>query len=362
MLPILSITGSDGTGASGIQADIRTITALGGHALTALTSVTVQDSHGIASLCDLDVRLVVGQVSALMADFHPRAVKVGMVRQPELVRALRDEVVGCRHIVCAPGVLDSHGHRLMSDETIHELVRLLLPETEMLVVRCSEAEIITGLRITGEASMIEAARWLMGHGVRAVLLRGGHCSEGLLTALLLMADDAEHPRFFTSPNTEGWQLHGVGGTLSSAIATRLAMGDDIAEAVTQAHQYMRSRVVYSAKSASHGIRQVELYNRLMEEVAQWHRQQHDVAFYAERLHVTPRYLSEITTRVVGRSPKQLIADYLMHEIEQSLLTTSAPIQEVAETFGFVSQAALAKFFRAQRGCSPKEYRESACQD
>lgn len=354
---ILSITGSDGTGASGIQADIRTISAMGGHALTALTSVTVQDSHGIVSLCDLDAQLVIGQVAALMADFHPRAVKVGMVRQPELVQALRDEVVGCRHIVCAPGVLDSHGHRLMSDEVIREFVRVMLPETEMLVMRCNEAEIVTGQPITGEASMLEAARWLLGCGVRGVLLRGGHCSEGLLTALLLTADDAEQPRFFTSPNTEGWQLHGVGGTLSSAIATRLAMGDTIAEAVTQAHQYIRSRVVYSARSASHGIRQVELYNRLMEEVAQWHRQQHDVTFYAERLHLTPRYLTEITTRVAGRSTKQLIADYLMQEIEQALLTTQATMQEVAEMFGFTSQAALAKFFRGQKGCSMKEFRE-----
>lgn len=357
MIPILCITGSDGTGTSGAQADIRTITAMGGMALTALTSVTVQNSHGILSLHDLADDVVAGQVSSLFDDYHPMAIKIGMIRQASVIRSLRDTVVGCRHIVSAPGVLDSHGQRMMDDEAIDEFVRVFLPETEMLVTKCNEAQIITGINISNEASMIEAASWLLSRGPRAVLLRGGHCAEGLLTALLLQSDDIEHPRFFTSPNTEGWQLHGVGGTLSSAITARLAFGDDIPTAVSNAHQYMRSQVVYSAHSASHGVRQVELYNRLMELVAMHHKQSHEVSFYADRLHVTTRYLSEVTGRVAGRSTKQLIDDYLMHEIEQMLLTTSRNIQEIANDYGFVSQASLAKFFRSQRHCSPTEFRD-----
>lgn len=357
LLPILSITGSDGTGASGIQADIRTITAMGGNAVTAVTSVTVQNSLGIDAFHDLPSDVVVGQVASLMADFHPRAVKVGMVRQAGLIRAVRNQIVGCRHIVCAPGLIDWHGRRLMSNEAIAEYVRVLVPEAEMLVVKCSEAELITGMTVGGEASMLANAKALLALGAKAVLLRGGHCAAGLLTALLLMAGDEEHPQFFTSPNTEGWQMHGVGGTLSSAIATRLAQGDDIPTAVANAHRYMRSQVVYSAESASHGIRQVEHYNRLMELVAKHHKQSRDVTFYAEQLHVTSRYLSEVTSRVAGKSTKQLIADYVMHEVEQRLLTTGATIQEIADDFGFVTQAAFAKFFRSKRGCSPSEFRE-----
>lgn len=357
MLPILTITGSDGTGASGIQADIRAITALGGHALTALTSVTVQDSHGISSIHDLDGDVVLAQTRALMSDLHPRGVKVGMVRQSNVMRALRNLIVGCPHIVSAPGVIDSHGQRLMDDVAVSEFVRTFLPETEVLVTRCSEAEIITGQTVRDEASMLDAARWLLARGCKAVLLRGGHCSEGLLTALLMLEGRETEPRFFTSPNTEGWQLHGVGGTLSSAITTRLALGDDVEQAISRAHQYMRSQVVYSAESASYGVRQVELYNRLMQLVAQHYRTCRDVAFYAEQLHVTTRYLSEVTGRVAGRATKQLISDYVMHEIERRLSSTSLTIQEIAVEYGFGSQAALAKFFRKQRGCSPSEFRQ-----
>ncbi len=357
LLPILAVNGSDGTGASGIQADIRAIMAMGGYPLTALTTVTVQDSAGIVGFSDFEDALLLQQVDALMQDFSPKAVKVGLVRRAGVMRALRDRLVGCRHIVCAPGIVDAHGQSLMSDEAVQAYQRHLLPEAELLVLKCAGAERMTGLRIHDEATMLQAANQLLDMGPRAVFLRGGHCSEGLVTGLLLSSDDTGHPCFYTSPNTEGWQLHGVGGTLSSAIAARLAMGDAVVEAVSQAHQYLRSQVVYSAESVSHSYRQVELYNRLMEQVTQHYARQRDVAFYAAQLNVTPRYLSEVTARVAGKTPKQLIADYLMTEIEHRLQNRSLTIQEVARDVGFASQAAFAQFFRSQRGCSPSEFRE-----
>ena len=210
--------------------------------------------------------------------------------------------------------------------------------------------------IETQQQMHVAARRLIAQGPDAVLLRGGRGADGMVTGMLLLASDLEHPQFFSSPNTEGWQLHGVGGTLSSAIATRLAMGDDIPTALSNAHRFIRSRVVYSVASTSHSIRQVEIYNRLMELVAQHHRTSRDVAFYASRLNVTSRYLAEVTSRIVGKSPKQLIAEYVMAEVERSLTQTSLSVQEVAQQFGFTSQAAFAKFFHAQKGCSPTDFR------
>ena len=357
LLPILTINGSDGTGASGIQADMRAILAMGGYALTALTSVTVQAAAGIVAFSDFDDELMLRQVSTLMQDFGPKTVKVGMVRSPSVMHPLRDRLVGCRHLVCAPGIIDAHGQRLMDDDAIRAYMRHLLPEAELLVLKCAAAELMTGTTITDEASMLSAARRLLECGPRAVFLRGGHCAEGLVTGLLLDTGDDGRPHFYTSPNTEGWQLHGVGGTLSAAIAARLAQGDTVVAAVERAHQYLRSQVVYSAESVSHSFRQVELYNRLMELVTSHYATSHDVSFYADRLNVTPRYLAEVTGRVTGRTPKQLISDFLTTETEHRLQNRALTIQEVARQLGFASQAAFAQFFRSQRGCSPTEFRE-----
>ncbi|MDD4535330.1 MAG: bifunctional hydroxymethylpyrimidine kinase/phosphomethylpyrimidine kinase, partial [Prevotella sp.] len=115
LTPVLSITGSDNTGASGIQADIKTITAMGGDALTALTAVTVQDSRGISNILDLPTDMVVGQVKAIIDDRHPKAVKVGMVRQPETIHALHHEIVGIPFKVMVPGILTAHNRLLLSE-------------------------------------------------------------------------------------------------------------------------------------------------------------------------------------------------------------------------------------------------------
>ena len=103
-------------------------------------------------------------------------------------------------------------------------------------------------------------------------------------------------------------------------------------------------------------RQVELYNRLMALVAEHYREARDVAFYAERMNVTTKYLSQITRRIADKSPKQVIADYLMREVERELLSTSLTVQEVAYLYGFGTQALFCKFFKNQRGCSPTDYR------
>lgn len=118
MISVLSITGSDNTGAAGIQADIKTITALGGNALTAITTMTVQDSGGIRSLLDLPCDMVVGQVKAIVEDLHPRAAKVGMVRDAATIRALRREIIGCPRTVLVPGIVSSRGQRLLSDDAV----------------------------------------------------------------------------------------------------------------------------------------------------------------------------------------------------------------------------------------------------
>ena len=133
------------------------------------------------------------------------------------------------------------------------------------------------------------------------------------------------------------------------------MGDDVPTAVRNAHDFIHAQVVY-AKPDETGGRAIDIYNRFVSLVAESYRQAHDVKFYADRLCITTRYLSEVTSRVVGKSPKQIIADYLLSEAKTYLDTTRLSIQEVADRLGFSSQALFCKFFKAQEKISPSEHR------
>lgn len=352
-IPVLSITGSDSTGGTGIQADIRTISAMGARALTAVTSVTFRNSNGIQSFADLPCDVIVGQVRAVIAGSHPRAVKVGMVRDSETVCRLRDEIVGCQRIVLSPGILSSGGETLIPDSAAAAVRDVLLPEATLLMLRCNEAERLLGTTIVTDDDMLAAARRLTDMGAGAVLLRGGHTAEERLTALLYAA--GEH-RFFSSRNTEGWQKHGVTAAMSSAVATRLAFGDDVPTAVSRAHEYMHSQVVYSVTTQSQRQRPADIYNSLLSLIADRYSEAHDVQYYADRLAVSTRYLSRVTGSVVGRSPKQIIADYLMRQAEILLATSRLSVGEVAARLGFSSPATFTKFFVEHEGCPPQDFR------
>lgn len=330
-----------------------TISALGGSAVTAITSVTVQSSSGIHSVHTLPPEVVKGQVRAIIGDASPAAIKLGLVSDAVTMAALRNYIVGCRHVVCDPGILSSHGVRLMDDDALHALRHHIVPETTLLILRCSEAELLLGTTISTDDDMLRVARDLHDFGAQWVMLRGGQHAEGRLTALLY---GEGHEQFFSSYNIEGWQRHGIGGALSSAVATRLALGDDVPTAVRNAHDYIRTQVVFAVDAVNVRHRSAELYNRLLSLVAAHHRTAHDVAFYADRLAITTRYLSKVTRTVVDKVPKQVIDEYLMHEIETLLCTTALSIQEVAHHMGFASQVQLNKFVKRLRHCSPSGLR------
>ncbi len=351
---VLSITGSDDAGMAGIQADIRTISSLGGHALAAVTSVTVQNKHGERSIVDLPCDVIIGQVRAAMENHKPRAVKLGMIREPETIKTLRNEIIGCPNIILAPGILSSQGVPLINADAIEQWRRHLLPEATLLLLRCNEAELLLNRTISSDDDMLAAARGFVDMGAGTVLLRGGHQMPDRLTALLYCKDKCQ---FFVSQNIEGWQRHGVGAAMSSAIATRMALGDDIPTAVNNAHDYMHSQVVYSVSGESHNMRSLELYNEFMTLIAGHYRHAHDVSFYADRLSITPRYLSQITTLTVEKSPKRILSDYMIKEAEALLSNSMLTIGEVSSMLGFSSQAVFCKFFASNSGCSPQQYRK-----
>lgn len=353
---ILSVTGSDSTGGAGIQSDIRTISALGGIAVSAVTAVTIQTSTGIQAMHPLPTDLIIGQVKATVAEVHPKAVKVGLVNDGDTIRQLRDEIIGCRHIVCDPGILSSRNEPLADDASIRCLCQYLIPEAELLILKCSEAERILTVSIDTDADMISAAKAFLHMGAQWVLLRGRQ-SDDRLTALLYGQPDGKVvSRFFSSLNIEGWQKHGVGGALSTAIATRLGFGDDLETALSHAHDYLHSQVVYATDEEARNLRSADLYDQLMTLIAGHYSQQHDVKFYADRLAITPRYLSQITDKVVGQSPKQIISNYLMQQAKVLLSTTRLTIQEISIHLGFTTQSSFCQFFQKQEGCSPNQYR------
>lgn len=367
IVPILSITGSDSTSGSGIQADVKTIFSLGGYAVTALTTITAQNSKHILSFENISADLVVSQVKAVLEEIRPKAVKIGLVRDYKTVKALSNEIIGLRHIVVDAGFFNSRGERLIGQEVINAFKEYIFHNTEILIIKIKDAEILTGGNIISVQDMQSAALKILEMGVGAVLLQGGHSAEGIVTDIFISNDEKKSPLFFTSPDTAGWNFHGVAGNLSSATATFLAKGETLKNAVVKAHEYIRSLIVYSVALDSANIirhihdhnvssRHVEIYNKLMSLVAEYYMKAKDVNFYAEKLNITPRYLSQITQKIVDKSPKKLIGDYMMKEIEDTLLSTSLTVQEAAYKFGFSSQAAFCKFFKAQKGISPKEFR------
>ena len=327
--------------------------------------------------------VVVGQVEGIISTFHPKAIKVGLVTDSETIRLLcRDAPWRVRYapwrfpLVVAPGIFDANGRQLIDDEAINAIARYLVPDARLLMLRCKDAEKMLGISIKTDDDMLEAAKQLQGMGAEWVLLRGGQHTKGRLTALLYGPNGARSKgqgasncqlsiincQFFSSYNTEGWQRHGVAGALSAAITVRLGMGADVPTAIRNAHDFIHSQVVYAKEV--HPLREgwggsnrsIDLYNAFVSLVAEHYREAHDVSFYADKLCITTRYLSQVTDNVVSKSPKQIIADYLMSEAKSYLETTRLTIQEIADKLGFSSQALFCKFFKAQSNTSPTEYR------
>lgn len=351
MNDVLTITGSDNAGWSGLQLDLQTIHSMGGHALTTATCIVMQNANGIQDIFDLHADLVAKQIACCMADSHPRVVKVGLVRGEEMVKAVYRQIVGIRTKVLAPGIISSRGEHLVDDDTVEAIRRYLIADADLLVVRCNEAELLLGYDIASNEDMLRAAHDFSTLGVKHILIRGGRIHEGMVTALLWPDN-----KFFSSYNIEGWQQHGVGGALSAAIAMRLSDGDDVPTAISNAHQFIHSRVVYAVQSHGQNLRSTDIFNQFMNLLAENYSSAHDVAFYAGRMSITTRYLSQVTERVIAKSPKRLIAEYLMNQARQMLLGSRLTIQEISIRLGFASQASFNTFFRKHQQCTPSEFR------
>ena len=317
--PILTITGSDSTGGSGVQADIRTISELGGYAVSAITSITVQNTLGIQAFFDVPAEIVSGQIEAIMNDIQPSIVKVGMIRRVETLEVVIDALTKYRpdYIIYAPAIWSSNGDALMTEDVVSQIKYRLLPLCSVVVARKKENDIILQ-----DTKLLRLAE---GNGMQVFLL-----------------DNANS--------------HGLTNRFSSALAVYLNQGKKMEDALAMAQDFIN--VELTRESNLQG-RSSELYNQFISQVNNFCRTYSDVHFYADQLNVSSRYLAQVTRRISGKTPKAIIDEYIVKEIERELSTTTHTVQEIANTFGFSSQAHLTKFFKKMRGLTPSEYRKNS---
>jgi hydroxymethylpyrimidine/phosphomethylpyrimidine kinase len=236
---VLAIAGSDSGGGAGIQADLKTMLALGVHGMTVVCAVTAQNSVGVQGYWELPAEAVRAQLDSVLSDIGAQAIKTGMLASPELVETVCD----CLAEVAAPVVVDpvavsKHGDSLLSEGTLEAVRDRLLPLATVVTPNLYEAELLTGLKIAGEGEMLAAARMIIAMGPQWVLMKGGHLAGRPVDLLV----DNQRVIRYEGQRIDTVHTHGTGCTLASAIASRLAMGDDVPAAVAAAKEFVTGAI------------------------------------------------------------------------------------------------------------------------
>ena len=436
---ILTITGSDSTGGSGVQADIKSITSLGGYAASAVTAVVVQDTGGIEHLYDIPAEILDAQLQRVAMDLRPDSVKIGLLRsveQVETVAALLRKLP-CRCVVMDFVIVSTSGARLMEPEVVRAAVRHLFPLCTLVMMRrgnalellrlCRALPGTIGLAPADGAfcknsladgahskhspaegahskhfpaegalcknSLAEVATAIMRleAGPQALFLKGEEVSSDAYTDLFLSREaftEAElssatlaegavaagNLKFFSRMGAIERALHGSAGAFTSALAFYLTKAPSAVVAVERSLAYVNQLILRSVDFKlgkggallDHGnrpipgnisARKLEIYNTLMDTIATECSARNNVEYYSGRLSITPRYLSQITKAISGRTPKELIDDYLIKEVETQLLSGELSLKQIASKYGFSSQAQLSKFVQKMCSCSPSEYKQ-----
>jgi len=257
---VLSIAGSDSGGGAGIQADIKTITMLGGHAMTAITAITAQNTRGVIEIMPVPTDMVLAQIDAVASDIGIDAVKIGMIRSVETVKAVASRLMPARlekerrgrafDVVFDPVMIATSGTAL-ADEAAIEAFDQLLAVATVVTPNAPELAALTGLQVGTEAQLEAAAKALAERYGLAVLAKGGHLPGEALIDLLALPDGTI--RRWTGKRIETRHSHGTGCTLSSAIATLLGKGLALDAAIDGARQFVRAALAAAPGfGAGHG--------------------------------------------------------------------------------------------------------------
>ena len=236
MKTALTIAGSDSSGGAGIQADIKTMMANGVYAMSAVTALTAQNTTGVAGIMEAAPEFLARQLDCIFTDIRPDAVKIGMVSSPDLIAVIAEKLgqYSAGNIVLDPVMVATSGARLICEDAVEELKVKLLPAADVLTPTIPEAEVLSGRKITSTEEMEKAAEEIGESYGCAVLLKGGHALNDANDYLFQNG----RGKWFSGQRIHNPNTHGTGCTLSSAIASNLAKGFELEEAVQRAKEYI----------------------------------------------------------------------------------------------------------------------------
>ena len=245
---VLAIAGSDSGGGAGIQADIKTISAMGCYAASAVTAITVQNTLGVQTVYPVPLDILEGQIDAVLSDIGADAIKIGMLHSAEVVNLVADllEKYEIRNVVLDPVMVSTSGHRLIEEEAVEVINTRLMPLARVITPNVLEAEILAGCPISSGDVFDDVARQLSGSAGVSVLLKAGHLSGETLVDYFYNAEDGTMTQL-PSKRVQTRNTHGTGCTLSSAFAAALAKGEDLTAAAVSAKKYIEQAIISGAE-------------------------------------------------------------------------------------------------------------------
>ena len=240
MRTALTIAGSDSSGGAGIQADIKTMTMNGVYAMSAVTALTAQNTTGVTGIMEVTPDFLSLQLDAIFTDIYPDAIKTGMVSSSELINVIADKLkqYNAKNIVVDPVMVATSGSKLISDDAIETLKTKLLPLAEVITPNIPEAEVLAAVEIKNEDDMIAAARIISEKYGCNVLCKGGHQINDANDLLYRNGDYV----WFKGKRIDNPNTHGTGCTLSSAIASHLALGYNLKDSISRSKHYIETAI------------------------------------------------------------------------------------------------------------------------
>lgn len=245
---VLTIAGSDSGGGAGIQADIKTISAMGCYASSAITAVTVQNTLGVQAVHPIPLDILEGQIDAILSDIGADAIKIGMLHSTKVVNLVAEmiEKYGIRNVVLDPVMVSTSGHKLIEDDAIESIKNRLIPLSRVITPNIPEAEILSGCKISSDQDFEQIAKKLSFNKSVSVLLKAGHLDNDCLVDYFYNVED-NTITLLPSKRVKTRNTHGTGCTLSSAFASALARGEDLTTASKSAKKYIEQAIVSGAE-------------------------------------------------------------------------------------------------------------------
>lgn len=244
----LSIAGSDSSGGAGIQADLKTFSALGVYGATVITAVTAQNTQGVHSQFAIPPQMVYDQIVSVVEDIAPAAIKIGMLSNVAIVNVVADALARYNiPIILDPVMVSTSGHNLLSNEAREVIIQRLFPMATLITPNIPEMSTLAAMPLTSAEEKMIAAQHLIGCGARAILLKSGHeTGDTKVDTLYQKTEDGIDTSYFSSPTIATRNTHGTGCTLSSAIAAFMARGCNLEHAVGAAKEYICKAIAAGA--------------------------------------------------------------------------------------------------------------------